>query len=137
MNRWETRWAVLALMLAATWAGPVRAQATKYDKPAAYKLSEVDRMAIAELTGTLEQALAKLPKVEAQNRDELADVAVYARAGAWALRFNEFYTQKDVAMTLGVLNRGLERARAAFLAEADRHGRVVETLEILTLTAWH
>ena len=32
---------------------------------------------------------------------------------------------------------GLERARAAFLEDADRHGRVVETLEILTLTGWH
>lgn len=32
---------------------------------------------------------------------------------------------------------GLERAREAFLADADRHGRVVETLEMLTLTGWH
>ncbi|MFA9201070.1 MAG: methyltransferase domain-containing protein [Cypionkella sp.] len=31
---------------------------------------------------------------------------------------------------------GLERARAAFLADSDRHGRVLETLEILTLTGW-
>jgi len=32
---------------------------------------------------------------------------------------------------------GLERARAAFAAEADEHGRVVETFEILTLTGRH
>jgi hypothetical protein len=32
---------------------------------------------------------------------------------------------------------GLERARVAFLEDADRHGRVVETLEILTMTGWH
>ncbi len=31
---------------------------------------------------------------------------------------------------------GLERARDAFLVDADRHGRVVETLELLTLTGW-
>ena len=36
-----------------------------------------------------------------------------------------------------VTRAGLERARAAFLDDADRHGRVVETLEILTLTGWH
>lgn len=32
---------------------------------------------------------------------------------------------------------GLERARAAFAAEADEQGRVVETIEILTLSGWH
>lgn len=31
---------------------------------------------------------------------------------------------------------GLERARAVFLEDADRHGRVVETIEMLTLTGW-
>ncbi|HYD24285.1 MAG TPA: methyltransferase domain-containing protein [Croceibacterium sp.] len=31
---------------------------------------------------------------------------------------------------------GLERARAAFAAEADEEGRVVETFEILTLSGW-
>ena len=32
---------------------------------------------------------------------------------------------------------GLDQARAAFLGDADRHGRVVETLEMVTLTGWH
>jgi len=32
---------------------------------------------------------------------------------------------------------GLERARAAFAAEADAEGRVVETFEILTLSGYH
>lgn len=32
---------------------------------------------------------------------------------------------------------GLAKARDVFLADADRHGRVVETLEMLTLTGWH
>jgi hypothetical protein len=32
---------------------------------------------------------------------------------------------------------GLARARTAFLADADRHGRVVEAIEIVTLTGWH
>ena len=35
-----------------------------------------------------------------------------------------------------VTKAGLAAARAAFLDEADRHGRVVETFEILTLTGW-
>lgn len=35
-----------------------------------------------------------------------------------------------------VTKAGLERARTTFLEGADRHGRVVETLEIVTLTGW-
>jgi predicted esterase len=90
----------------------VRAQATKYDKPQAYQLTAADRQALTEQIAELERAIAKLPPVEAPHRDALADVMVYAKAGTWALRFGEFYTQKDVAMTLDVLKRGLERAQA-------------------------
>jgi dienelactone hydrolase len=102
----------LVVVAAAGTGGTIRAQATKYDKPQAYQLTAADRQALADQTAALEQALAKLPPIEAPHRDALADVAVFAKAGAWALRFGEFYSQKDVAMTLDVLERGLERARA-------------------------
>ncbi|MFN6936281.1 MAG: hypothetical protein ACK4NZ_14155, partial [Tsuneonella sp.] len=35
-----------------------------------------------------------------------------------------------------VTKAGIQRARTAFLDDADTHGRVLETLEILTLTGW-
>jgi hypothetical protein len=105
--------AALAMVLAAASAGPVRAQAqaTKYDKPPAYTLKDEERQALEARTAELERAVARLPRGEPQQREALADVAVYAKAGAWAVQLGEFYTQKDVAMTLGVLDRGLERAR--------------------------
>jgi hypothetical protein len=112
MNRRGICWGAFALLATAALGATARAQATKYDKPPAYELTAEDRQALAERTAELEQAVAKLPPLEAPHRDALADVAVYAKAGTWALRFGEFYTQKDVAMTLDVLKRGLERARA-------------------------
>ena len=114
MNRRGMRWVAFDAGGGRDLVAPTRveAQATKYDKPQAYQLTAEDRQALAERTAELEQAVAKLPPIEAPHRDALADVAVYAKAGAWAIRFGEFYTQKDVAMTLDVLKRGLERARA-------------------------
>jgi hypothetical protein len=106
------RWEVFALVVASGFSSSARAQTTKYDKPQAYVLTAEDRQALAELTAELEAAVVKLPPIEAPHRDSLSDVAVYAKAGRWALRFGEFYNQKDVAMTLNVLKRGLERARA-------------------------
>jgi hypothetical protein len=112
----------LALVLAGTWIGrdQARAQATKYDKPAGYSLTDEERQALEQKTAELERAIAALPEAvaSAPHHDALADVVVYAKAGAWALRFGEFYSQKDVAMTLDVLDRGLARARA--LAEGRR-----------------
>jgi len=112
MNRRVIRWLVSMAAVAATLGTQAWAQATKYDKPQGYQLTAEDRQALSDRTAELEQAVAKLPPIDVPHRDALADVAVYAKAGAWAIRFGEFYTQKDVAMTLDVLKRGLERARA-------------------------
>jgi hypothetical protein len=114
------QWGASILALAVTWTGTVLAQATKYDKPAGYRLTDQERQTLEDRTAELEGALERLPRLDPAHRDALADVAVYAKAGTWALRYGEFYTQKegyepdgkDVAMTLGVLERGLERARA-------------------------
>ncbi|MEA2632097.1 MAG: hypothetical protein QOE66_2316, partial [Chloroflexota bacterium] len=112
------RWVAWALALTMTSTAPVRAQATKYEKPPAYRLGAEDRQALEERTAELERAVSRLPRIEAPHRDALADVAVYAKAGTWALRYGEFYAEKDVAMTLDVLKRGLGRARA--LADGRR-----------------
>ena len=109
---------VLALALAGIAGTSARAQATKYDKPPAYKLDAEDRRALEGRTAELREAFDRLPRPEGAHRDDLADVAVYAKAGTWALRYDEFYAKKDVAVTLDVLDRGLARARA--MAEGRR-----------------
>lgn len=120
MNRVKMRWLALNLAtvaIAATGA-TARAQANKYGKPQAYQLNDEDRQALEGRTTELERALTRLPRAGAPDRDALADVAVYAKAGTWALRYGEFYAKKDVAMTLDVLGRGLDRAKA--LADGRR-----------------
>src|SRR4051795_8905321 len=87
-------------------------QASQYDKPPAFRPTDDERRELEERTAELEAAVAGLPRGKAPHRDALADVAVYAKAGTWALRYGEFYARKDVAMTLDVLRRGLERAKA-------------------------
>ena len=86
MNRRGIAGVALALLAVMTGSWPVlvRAQATKYDKPQAYQLTAEERQALTERTAELEQAVAKLPPIEAPHRDALADVAVYAKAGTWA-----------------------------------------------------
>ncbi len=75
----------------------------------------------------------RLPRGETQaQRDSLADVSVFAKAGVWALRFNEFYNAKDVAMTRDVLDKGLARAKALADGKAswtERRGDVVRGYE--------
>jgi hypothetical protein len=90
------------------------AQAPKFEKPARYRLTDDDRRAIEEAI----QAIERVPVDRKLPHDVQAEVEVYHKAGVWALREGEFYTEKDVAMTLAVLKRGLERARE--LAEGRR-----------------
>ena len=87
--------------------GPeTRAQATKYQKPPRYQPTAEERRAIEEAIRSIESVpLKPLPRPEVR-----AEVEVYRKAGVWALREDEFYDKKDVAMTLAVLKRGLERA---------------------------
>ena len=50
------------------WA-PSAAQATKYEKPPAYQLTAEDRQVLEEQTAELEQAMARLPRIESPHRD--------------------------------------------------------------------
>jgi len=92
------------------------------------------------------------PAVDASSGAALLQRAGFARqvADGWTLRLRYgaldalvsdlraqglTSTLADRAPPLG--RSALERARAALVADADRHGRVVETLEMLTLTGWH
>src|SRR5262249_8389142 len=118
MNRSLMRWVALTLAVAGAGSRPAAAQATKateatkYDKPQGYTLTADERKTLEDRTAEIERLLAPFPRTPPRHPQALADVAVYAKAGTWAVRFDEFYTKKDVAMTLGVLDRGVERARA-------------------------
>jgi dienelactone hydrolase len=118
MNRCVAHGVAWALAMAGLSGASALAQATKYEKPPAYHLGADERKNLEEKTDELEQAVARLTRAEPARREALADVAVYAKAGTWALKFDEFYNAKDVAMTLDVLKHGLERARA--LADGRR-----------------
>ncbi|MCA1686444.1 MAG: esterase family protein, partial [Planctomycetia bacterium] len=80
-----------------------------FPKPSRYEPTADERAQIGDRAAALVRAIAAVP--EGTVRDALADVVVYNKAAAYALRFNDFYDPKDVATTLTVLDRGLERAR--------------------------
>lgn len=110
------------------------------------------RLRAALLAADGERPAARLhPAVDAKGGAGLLQRAGFARqvADAWTLRLR--YGALDaliadlraqgltsvLADSAPPLTRdGLERARIAFLEGADRHGRVVERLEMLTLTGW-
>jgi hypothetical protein len=111
------------------------------------------RLRSALLAADGERPAARLhPAVDAKGGADLLQRAGFARqvCDTWTirLRFGAFDTliadlrAQGLTSALAdsappVTRGGLERARATFLADADRHGRVVETLEIVTLTGWH
>ena len=111
------------------------------------------RLRAALLAADGERPAARLhPAVDARSGAGLLQRAGFTRqvADSWTLRLR-YGALDDLVADLRaqgltsalrdsappLTRAGLDRARAAFLDEADRHGRVVETLEILTLTGWH
>ena len=112
-----TRWTAVLAAVARGWGSPSAAEAQPtFPKPARYEPTADERARIEDRTEALARAIAAIP--EGTVRDALADVAVYHKAAAWALRLGDFYDTKDVAATLKVLDRGLERARQ--LADGQR-----------------
>lgn len=111
------------------------------------------RLRAALLAADAERPAARLhPAVDARSGAGLLQRAGFSRqvSDSWTLRLRygamddlvadlraQGLTSALVDSAPPLTRAGLERARAAFLADADRHGRVVETLEILMLTAWH
>jgi SAM-dependent methyltransferase len=111
------------------------------------------RLRAALLAADAERPAARLhPAVDARSGAGLLQRAGFSRqvSDSWTLRLRygamddlvadlraQGLTSTLVDSAPPVTRAGIERARDTFLADADRHGRVVETLEILTLTAWH
>jgi hypothetical protein len=112
----------------------------------------VPRLRSALLAADAERPAARVhPAVDARSGAGLLQRAGFARqvADSWTLRLRYGALDALIAdlraqgLTSALDDRappltrkGLERAREAFLEGADRHGRVVETLEMLTLTGW-
>lgn len=94
--------AVLTGLGAHAWGQPT------FAKAATYTPTDEERVQIETQARSLAEAIARLPKTV--NHDLLADVRVYHKAAERALALGEFFDKKDVATTLGVLKRGLERA---------------------------
>lgn len=111
------------------------------------------RLRAALLAADAERPAARLhPAVDARSGAGLLQRAGFTRqvADGWTLQLRYGALDTLIAdlraqgLTSALVDNappltrgGLERARAAFLEDADRHGRVVETLEMLTLTGWN
>lgn len=110
------------------------------------------RLRAALLAADGERPAARLhPAVDASGGAALLQRAGFARqvSDAWTLRLG-YGSLDDLVADLRaqgltsaladaappVTKAGLAAARAAFVEGTDRHGRVIETLEILTLTGW-
>lgn len=87
--------------------GPASAQAPRAANR--YTPSADERSRIEAKTTELRAAIEKLPRETP--RDLLADVVVHEKAAVWVLRLSDFFDAKDVAVTLEVIDRGLDRAR--------------------------
>ena len=105
-------WSALVAGFLVTGVGPTEAQ--QVPKAAdGYKPTDAERAKIAQETVKLARALEGLRRKVgdgAGGRDAIADVEVCFKAGYWVIRLDEFREAKDVARTLKVLERGLERA---------------------------
>lgn len=110
------------------------------------------RLRGALLAADGERPAARLhPTVDANSGAALLQRAGFARqvSDAWSLRLR-YGALDDLVADLRaqgltsaladaappVTRAGLTKAREVFLEGADRHGRVIETLEIVTLTGW-
>ncbi|SIO44057.1 hypothetical protein SAMN05444166_4744 [Singulisphaera sp. GP187] len=103
---------LLSLTLIGFTMSSARAQPT-FKKPPRYEPTAEEKGEIEARLAVLTQAIAELPQAEGAQRDAFADVAIYQKAAEWTLRLNEFFAKKDVAATLKVIDRGLERAHQA------------------------
>jgi predicted esterase len=101
---------VLALGVVAATVGLLCAQ--NYAPPPVTEPDAATKKEIAARLEKLEQRLAHLEKRGVKDPG-LSGVAIYAKAGRWITRHNEFYGKDSAAWTLDVLADGLLRANQA------------------------
>jgi hypothetical protein len=112
-----------ALLLVVALAAPAALPAADPALPTAER-KQIERR-LQELEGRLAKLRARTP---AGTADHLADAVIYAKAIAWALRYNEPLTPADVALLKQALARGNERAAALEASKcswAANKGKVV------------
>jgi dienelactone hydrolase len=106
----------VALVAGHVLSGASMAWAWQAPKAAgSYRPTRAERTEIASWTAELSAALEGLRGKVGEGsggRDAVADVEVCHKAATWVVRFDEFREAGDVARTLKVVARGLERARA-------------------------
>lgn len=101
---------VLAVIASAVLAPVVFGQGN-FDPPPPFPPDDATMKQIAAKTAELRAAVGALPKET--KRDVRADVEVYLKAAEWIVRHNEFYAKDSGRQTLGVLDAGLARSKAA------------------------
>jgi hypothetical protein len=73
----------------------------------------------AELEAGLKQIQAEIQKLQGVPGFGLADVQIYHKAADWALRYNEFFSPKEIAIAKDLIKQGLDRAAALAQARKD------------------
>jgi dienelactone hydrolase len=100
---------LLPAVVAAASANPAFAQ-TAYPSAKKLKISEKDRQDITAKLAELRTAVSALKQNAKLDRQLLADVEIYAKAGEWILRHGEFYRKNFARNTVKALRTGLKRA---------------------------
>ncbi|GAC1468090.1 MAG: prolyl oligopeptidase family serine peptidase [Isosphaeraceae bacterium] len=110
MSRRHPRFAALFVSLGLAMGGgkATEAQPT-FPAPTRYLPTDEERREIQTRTATLAAAIGALPTETP--RDLLADTSIHHKAAEWVLKHGEFFDGNDIAATLRVLERGLERTR--------------------------
>jgi dienelactone hydrolase len=100
--------------IAASLLGPAAMAQPEFKEPAKYQPTGRELAEIKDRIDALAKSVAELkgkaPRDDPRTGEPLSDVEVCLKAARWIVRFNEFYNEKYVGMTLRVLERGRERA---------------------------
>lgn len=113
---------LLPLFALLLWAPISHAQrGEKQVPPPGIQIADADRKELetgaAELRTEID-AINRDPAVPAKMRELLPDVEIFHKAVDWALRYNEFYDAKQVAIAKTLLGEGTARAKALHSGKA-------------------
>lgn len=104
--------AVVALFLSTTLTPSFAQAPPKHIPPPGIALSEAERAELVAKTAILRQeidALAPVIATNAQLTAHLPDVEIFHKAVDWALRYDEFFSPKEVAFAKHLIEEGRER----------------------------
>ena len=106
--------ATSAVVAHADGAGDNSTQNVRHIPPTGVTVGDADRTDLQTGLDSLQKAIAELKAlsagVVANQPPLLPDVEIYDKAVAYALKYNEFFSQNDVRAAKALLQQGLERA---------------------------